>query len=82
MGDSTQTALGAAASASEELGEISQINVVGADLLIRQNRFEQAVGAAIKVVVHDDGVARFKHHEQGCFGGHAGRESETGCPTL
>ena len=41
-----------------QLGGVAQVNVLGANLLVGENRLEQAIGAAIKVVVDDDRVAR------------------------
>ena len=61
-----------------EIHRLAQIHVAGGDLLAAQDAFEEAVRAAIKVVVDQDGVACLEHHEHGSLGGHAGSESKSG----
>jgi hypothetical protein len=60
---------------------VAQIHVFDLDAALRQQG-EQAVGAAVQIVMDDEVLAGLEQHQQGGFGGHAGAEDESGGAVL
>ena len=57
--------------------EVAQVHVVDLEAAVAEHRFEQAIGSAVEVAVHDQALAGLEQH-QGCrFGGHARGEGKS-----
>ena len=59
-----------------ELIQPPQVDVVRLDPLVAHDGLEQAVGAAVQIVVNQNSVPRLEHHEHRGLGRHAGGEGE------
>ncbi len=76
VGVSIQMALVVGRQGGADRIQIAQVHEVDLEPLLRHDAGEQAIGAAVQVVVDEQVVAGREQHQERRLGGHAGGEGE------